>query len=148
DALPEYRYLGVPARLYGLEAEGKARMAKALFATADTLDVELHGDLVRGENRDTGEPLPRLAPWRLGAALVYGSGGWGARADLSYAARQARVPAGETETGGYALLGAAITYRFRWNKLDSMVYLRGDNLTNREARSATSILRDIAPLGG
>ncbi|GAA4329281.1 TonB-dependent receptor [Pigmentiphaga soli] len=148
DSLPEYRYLGVPAKIYGLEAEGSAPLARGLLSGADKLDLQLRGDLVRGVNRDTGEALPRLAPWRLGSSLVYGSGPWGARVDVSYVAAQKHVPSGDTETGSYTLVGAAVTYHFRWKGMDSLVYLRGDNLTNREARTATSILRDIAPLGG
>ncbi len=112
------------------------------------LDLAVHGDLVRGANRDTGEALPRLAPWRLGVGLIYAAGPWGARTDVSFVGRQDQVPVNDTPTAGYALLSAAITYNFRWRGMYSLVYVRGDNLTNQEARSATSILRDIARLGG
>jgi len=148
DALPEYRYQGVPARLYGLEAQGRATIARGLLASADKLDLALRADAVRGANRDTGEPLPRLAPWRAGSSLIYGSGPWNARLNVDYVARQSRVPANDTPTAGYVLLGASLSYRFRWRGLNSLVYVRADNLTDQEARSATSILRDIAPLGG
>ena len=148
DGLPEYRYAGVPAVLYGVEAEGKTRVAQQLLTGADTLDVSLRGDVVRGKNRDTGEALPRLAPWRLGASLIYGSGPWGARADVSYVARQTHVPVADTATDSYTLLGASFSYRFKFSGLSSLAYVRLDNLTNETARTATSVLRDIAPLGG
>ncbi|MBP0624495.1 TonB-dependent receptor [Cupriavidus consociatus] len=148
DSLPEFQYLGVPATLYGFEAEGKTRLLQKMLTSSDTLDFEARADYVRGENRDTGEPLPRLAPLRLGGALVYGAGPWGARVDVTYAAKQTRVPANDTPTDAYTLLSLALTYKFKVAGTQTLVYLRGDNLTNQDARNATSILRDIAPLAG
>jgi iron complex outermembrane receptor protein len=147
-SLPEFQYLGVPATLYGFEAEGKARLFQKMLTSSDTLDFEARADYVRGENRNTGEPLPRLAPLRLGGALVYGAGPWGARVDVTYAAKQTRVPANDTPTDAYTLLSLALTYKFKTSGTQTLVYLRGDNLTNQEARNAASILRDIAPLPG
>ncbi len=147
-ALPEFQYQGIPARLYGFEAEGKTRLWQKMLTSADTLDFEARADYVRGENRNTGEPLPRLAPLRLTGALVYAAGPWNARVDVSYSAKQTRVPANDTPTDAYTLLGASITYKFKAGRTQTLVYLRGDNLTNQEARSATSILRDVAPLPG
>ncbi len=147
-SLPEFQYLGVPATLYGFEAEGKARLLQKMLTSSDTLDFEARADYVRGENRNTGEPLPRLAPLRLGGALVYGAGPWGARVDVTYAAKQTRVPTNDTPTDAYTLLSLALTYKFKTSGTQTLVYLRGDNLTNQEARNASSILRDIAPLPG
>ncbi len=147
-ALPEFQYAGIPAEMMGLEADGKLRLAQKLLSSGDTLDLEVRGDVVRGKNRDTGEALPRLAPYRLGSALAYGSGPWKARLDVSYSAKQNRVPLNDSPTDSYTLLGASISYAFKWNGARTLVYLRGDNLTNAEARSASSFLRDIAPLGG
>nr|WP_116309893.1 TonB-dependent receptor [Cupriavidus taiwanensis] len=148
DALPEFQYLGVPATLYGFEAEGKTRLLQKMLTSSDTLDFEARADYVRGENRDTGEPLPRLAPLRLGGALVYGAGPWGARVDVTYAAKQTRVPNNDTPTDAYTLLSLALTYKFKVAGTQTLVYLRGDNLTNQDARNAASILRDIAPMAG
>ncbi|MGT2454319.1 hypothetical protein ACU4GI_14020 [Cupriavidus basilensis] len=67
---------------------------------------------------------------------------------MTYAARQTRVPANDTPTDAYTLLGVSITYKFKVAGSQTLVYLRGDNLTNQDARMATSILRDIAPLPG
>ncbi|MFJ1256460.1 TonB-dependent receptor [Cupriavidus sp. CuC1] len=147
-ALPVMQYMGVPATLYGFEAEGKARVWQKLLTGSDTVDLEARADYVRGENRNTGQPLPRLSPLRLGGAVVYGAGPWGARADVTYAARQTRVPSNDTPTDAYTLLGVSVTYKFKIAGTQTLVYLRGDNLTNQDARSATSILRDIAPLAG
>lgn len=147
-ALPVLQYAGVPATLYGFEFEGKTRLLQKLLTTSDTLDFEARADYVRGENRQTGEPLPRLSPLRLGGALVYGAGPWGARMDVNWSARQTRVPANDTPTDAYTTLGVSLTYKLKIAKTQTLLYLRGDNLTNAEARNAASILRDIAPLPG
>lgn len=147
-ALPVLQYLGVPATLYGFEAEGKTRLWRKLFTGSDTIDFEARADYVRGENRTTGEPLPRLSPLRLGGALVYGAGAFGARVDVTHAARQTRVPVGDSATDAYTTLGVALTYRLKSGRTQTLLYVRGDNLTNESARNAASLLRDIAPLAG
>ncbi|GAA7759546.1 MAG: TonB-dependent receptor [Burkholderiaceae bacterium] len=147
-ALPVLQYAGVPATLYGFEAEGKTRLLQKMLTTGDTLDFEARADYVHGENRNNGEPLPRLAPLRLGGSLVYAAGPWGARINVDWNARQTRVPTGDTPTDAYTMLGVSLTYKLKVSGTQTLLYLRGDNLTNTEARSATSILRDIAPLPG
>ncbi|VVD91711.1 TonB-dependent receptor [Pandoraea capi] len=142
--LPVYQYAGVPADLYGFEAEGRARVWQGY----GNLDVELRGDYTIGRNRDTGEPLPRIAPLRLTAALIYGLGHWGARLEMVHASNQGRVPANDLTTSGYTTLGAALTYQFKAGGAQWLAYLKGENLTNQEVRLASSVLRDIAPQGG
>ncbi|MCA3185369.1 MULTISPECIES: TonB-dependent receptor [unclassified Cupriavidus] len=147
-ALPELQYMGVPATLYGFEAEGKTRLLQKMLTTSDSLDFEARADYVHGENRSNGQPLPRLSPLRLGGSLVYAAGPWGARVNVDWNARQSRVPTGDTPTDAYTMLGVALTYKMKLSGTQTLFYIRGDNLTNTEARSATSILRDIAPLPG
>lgn len=144
DTIPVYQYAGVPADLYGVEAEGRARVWQGY----GNLDVELRGDYTVGRNRDTGEPLPRIAPLRLTGALVYGLGHWGARLEVVHASNQGRVPANDLTTSGYTTLGAALTYQFKAGGAQWLAYLKGENLTNQEVRLAGSVLRDIAPQGG
>ncbi len=142
---PEYAYHGVPAEFYGFEAEGRKRV----FDNKNGwLDLTLSGDVIYAKNRATGEPLPRIAPFRLTGGVAYGKGPWDAALSVQYAAAQNRVPAGDTPTDGYTMLGLAVNYRFTTAGQEWLLYLRGDNLTNAEARYATSILRDIAPLAG
>jgi len=84
--LPEYAYTGVKARFVGLEASATTRLlgAQGLAgrAGASVLDLDLRADLVRATNVSTGEPLPLIAPARLGATLRWAMGAW-ARASAS-----------------------------------------------------------------
>ncbi|MBA2673030.1 TonB-dependent receptor [Ramlibacter sp.] len=141
EDLPEFAYRGVRARFRGLEASGTVRLVDA----PSTLDLELRGDLVRATNLDTGEPLPRIAPARIGATLAWAQGAWGARVGFDHNARQNRVPAGELATGGTTLWQAALTYRMKAGPSSLLWYLRLDNATDRLAYSATSILTQTVP---
>ena len=144
DILPEFSYRQVKARFSGLEASGNIRLLDA----GQTLDLELRGDLLRAQNLSANEPLPRIAPMRLGATLVFGQGPWTARLGFDQTARQARVPAGQTATDGYTLWNAAVTYRMKTvTPVGGQVlwFARVDNLTNQLAYSATSILTQSAP---
>ena len=141
DDLPEFAYRHVRARFTGLEASGTVR----LLAGPQTLDLELRGDIVRATNQATGLPLPRIAPLRAGATLVWAQGAWGAQLGFDHAARQDRVPLGERVTDAYTLWKAALTYRMKAGASSLLWYARLDNAGNKLAYSATSILTQTAP---
>lgn len=141
ELLPEFAYSAVAARLRGLEAEGSVR----LLAAAQTLDLELRGDLVRADNLTLGQPLPRVAPLRTGATLAWAAGAWGARLGFDHWARQSRVPEGEAPVAGHTLWNSSLTYKARAGHADLLWYARLDNITDRLAFSPTSILTQTAP---
>lgn len=143
--VPELAFQGVRARLRGLEAEGSTRLWKADGQGGGTVDLELRGDLVRGDNLTTGQPLPRIAPVRLGATLVWARGGWGARLGVDRWEGQDRVPAGDRAVGGYTLVSAALTHDQRVGPTRLQWFARLDNAANRLAYSATSFLTQSAP---
>lgn len=141
EFLPGFAWRDVRATLRGLEAAGTWR----LLHGARTVDLEWRGDLVRATNETTDQPLPRIPPARLGAALAGAQGPWTARLGLDHAARQDRVPAGERATPGYTLWHAALTRRAKAGAAELLWYARLDNLTDVVARPATSILTQTAP---
>ncbi len=148
DALPAYAYTGVRARFVGLEASGTARLwgPRALVAAAGVgvLDLDLRADTVHATNLSTGEPLPRIAPARVGATLRWTQGPWGARIGFDHAAAQRRVPAPDQTTQAYTLWNAALTYKQKLGRAQLQWYARVDNLTNRLAYSAASVLTTTA----
>ena len=95
DELPEYATTQVKARFSGLEASGNVR----LLDGTQTLDLGLRADVVKAENTTTGQPLPRIAPARLGASLAWAQGPWNAKLDAKHVMAQNDVPAGELECG-------------------------------------------------
>ncbi len=142
DGLPEAKFRAVQAGFQGFETEGKFRVVEG----TGSLDLKLRGDYVRATNRDTGAPLPRISPLRLGAGLDYQIGNFGARLDVTRAARQDRVAASELPTGGHTLTDAALTWRIKARALNLEATFKGNNLFNQEARVHASPLKDIASL--
>lgn len=147
DVVPIYAFTGVPARLSGLEAEGRWQ---AWSQEGQRLTLETQADLVRGERSDTGEPLPRLAPWRLSVAADWQSGPWGLRLDVQHAARQDRVDANDTPTPGWTLAHLRATWTTRLAGHDTVLFARVNNLGNTLATSASAIptVRALSPLPG
>lgn len=146
EAFPVYGFAGVPARLYGLEAEGRWRVLDG----ARQVDLDGRFDLVRAENRDTGEPLPRIAPARLTLGATYTLAGWSARAEVQRVARQTRVPADDVPIDGYTLVNLSASYRLRLASADALLFARLDNAGNTLAYNAGTIgtVRPLAPLPG
>lgn len=139
--LAQFRYEQVRARFTGVEASGNIRLLEG----ASQVDLALRGDIVRATNLTSGRPLPRIAPWRVGASLLWARGPWGASAGFDHNAAQKRVPAAPTgETGAYTLWNAAATYRVKAGAASLLWYARLDNLTDKLAYSATSVLTSTA----
>ncbi|VWX61992.1 Iron complex outermembrane recepter protein [Burkholderiales bacterium 8X] len=150
DAVAEYAYRGVRARFTGIEASGNVRLVGSdgwlrRSADAGALDLEWRGDLVRAKNTETGEPLPRISPARAGATLAWRSGPWSAQLGFDHYAAQRRVPTtGARETDAFTLWNAALTYRMKVERASLTWYARLDNLGDKLAYSATSILTSTA----
>ncbi|KAF1016519.1 MAG: TonB-dependent receptor [Burkholderia sp.] len=146
DALKEAVYRGgMRAEFYGLEWEGKWR---AFEKGAHCLDIELSSDYTHARHTETGEPLPRISPLRASLATDYGYGPFGARAQITHAWAQHRVPNNDLPTSSYTALGLVLSYRFPVGSTHWLAYVRGENFTNQEIRYASSVVRDIAPEGG
>jgi iron complex outermembrane receptor protein len=64
--LPEFVYRAVPAKFSGCRGAGPSAAVPMCRRTAPR---HAGGHAVRASNRDTGEPLPRIAPMRGTAAL-------------------------------------------------------------------------------
>lgn len=148
DMVPKYNFTGIKARMYGLEADGRFPVARGLFGRASELNMDWKADYVRGENRSTGGALPRISPLRLSSALVYSQGMYSSQVDVQYAARQNRYADDLGATPSYTMLGLGASYKTAMPGFRSaLIFMRVDNLTNVEARNASSVLRDMAPAG-
>jgi iron complex outermembrane receptor protein len=145
DGLPVFRYVQRDAQFWGGELHADLEL---LHTDPHHVELELLADFVRAELRDTDEPLPRIVPPRLGAAVVYQGSPWSARVEVRRVQKQDRVAELETETPGYTMLDASVGYRFFAGRTIHDVALRGTNLADEEARNHVSFLKDLAPLPG
>ena len=139
--VPVYSTTQVQARFTGLEANGKLRLIEG----AQTLDLALRWDTVQADNLSTGQPLPRIAPMRTGATMLWSSGPWGARVGVDQLAAQNRVPVGQLATDGYTLWNAALTFKAKSGSSNSLWYARLDNAGDTLAYSSSSILTQTVP---
>lgn len=138
---PRYGYVQVHARFTGFEASGSTR----LMDGRDTLDFGWRVDMVRADNTSTGQPLPRIAPFRIGSTVRWGRAAWSGRVGVERHGPQHRVPDGHQAVEGYTLWSASLALRSRLDGHPVLWYLRLDNATDTLAYSATSILTQTAP---
>ncbi|NWF33892.1 TonB-dependent receptor [Stenotrophomonas sp. SAM-B] len=168
----------LPVRLWTQQdATFKGAEAEALFhlfeGNAGDWDLRVFGDYVKAELDGSGSRsvdiavphgdhnhnytvdlantgyLPRIAPGRVGADLRWSKDGWRASVGAVRYSSQKDVAQNEDPSNGYTLVDAHLAYR--WDRTDSNsyeVFLDGNNLTNREVRPHTSLLRDYSPLPG
>lgn len=143
QSVPVYAFQAVPARLRGVEIEGRWKLSPAIALLSQL-------DAVRGDNRATGEPLPRLAPLRAMLGLEARQGDWSGKLEWRGAARQTRVAEFDTPTPGYGTLRLSVARQLRWGQTDALWYLKLDNLGNQLAYNATAVptIRGLAPQPG
>jgi len=137
------QFVAVPAVFKGVEGDAKFRV----YEDTGKLDLLLRGDYVRATNRDTGEPLPRISPLKLGVGLNYQLNRFGSRLDVLRAFKQDRTAENETSTDGYTSVNATLTYLIPAS-FHLEAFAKGYNLLDQEIREHSSFLKDIAPLGG
>ena len=139
EIVPEAQFVAVPAVFKGLELEGK-------FGITNHLAWTMRGDYVRATNKNTGKPLPRISPLRVGVGLQYQKNAFGARLDILRAFKQNRVDEFELVTDAYTSVNALATYKLPV-KMNIELFAKANNLLNEEIREHTSILKDISPAG-
>lgn len=139
EGLPVYYFQQADADIWGLEAQ-------AYFDLNDAFRLTVFTDYIRAEIED--DNLPRTPPMRIGGELSYVNGGLSADAGFTWVDDQTDTASFETATDGYTLLNASVQYEFASQGIDWVVFARGDNLTDEEARVHTSFLKDQAPLPG
>lgn len=153
--LAEARYGAVPARFYGVEAEGRWTLAPwQVGQMTGYLGVDARADYTYAENRSTGQSLPRIPPLRLTSGLNWTQHplvssqvdqGWQARLEVMHAASQSRTAPLEWQTPSYTLVNAQLAVPLIRKQPHCLLTLKARNLTNADVRPATSYLRDIAP---
>jgi iron complex outermembrane receptor protein len=144
DDLPVALYLQDDAQFTGFEAEVAL---PAMELGGGKLDTRLVADSVRAK-LDNGSDLPQIPPLRVGAEFRYSLNAWSAGLSAHRFSRQTRVADNELPTDGYTMLGVDTSWRLPWAQREVLVYLRGENLLNEDARRHTSPLKEFAPLPG
>ena len=108
--------------------------------------VDAQYDIVRAKFTD-GTNVPRIPPQRLGGGVFYRDGNWFARVGLLHAFAQNNVSDFETNTDGYNMLKAELSYTTRLKSdptgmTELKIGIVGDNLLNEDVRFAQSFKKD------
>lgn len=145
--VPVYAFEGVKARFHGFEVDGSWRV---LERAGQQLDLEGGLDQVRATNRDTGEPLPRIAPLRLKLGAAWAVAGWTLRGEAVHATRQDRVPDDDAATPSYTVVNLSVSRPFNVGPTRALAFVKLDNVGDELAYNASTIatVRDLAPLAG
>ncbi|VFR42837.1 Zinc-regulated outer membrane receptor [plant metagenome] len=129
------------AEFTGIEAQVRHRFTPVFSAG-------VFGDYVRGKFANDDGNLPRIPAGRAGVRLNADWQQWGSELTFTRVFRQSRVTSYESETPGYNLLDALVTYDTDIGNARAQVYLRGNNLLNELAYNHTSFISRLAPLPG
>ncbi len=148
DDLPVAQYRQQDARFWGFEFELEL---PELEVAGGRVSTRLLADAVRAK-LDAGGDLPQIPPLRVGAEWRYARNSWSAGLSAHRYSEQKRVAQNELPTDGYTMLSADTSWRvplvISGGTRDLLVYLRGDNLLDEDARRHTSPLKEFAPLPG
>ncbi len=135
---PYVVFTGADSVLKGLEAH-------ADFEVAAGLTAEVSFDLVRGQLKDSGDPLPRIPPSRFGGGLRYQRNAFQVGGSVSVVSKQDRVYGDETETDGYGLAKFFASYSVARGSVLHTFTARLDNATNELYRNHLSFIKDHVP---
>ena len=138
DNLPVFHILQGDSRFRGFDARGSTRLAGRTWLT-------LGLGYVDARLTTTGEALPRIPPLRGTVDLDIPYGGFTLSPQLEFAARQADVFRGETETGRYSVVNVRASYVWPRQDTAHILSFTGYNLTNELYRNHTSYIKDLAP---
>ncbi len=145
DGLPVFEFVARDAVYKGFETEAEADLFSAgAFDVTGRAQV----DFVRATFKNGGGDVPRIPPLRSILGLEATSPHLDLRGEIEIAAAQENIAASELPTDGYTLVNLAATWRPGGEDHGLSIQLRADNVTNEEARLATSFLKDVAPLPG
>jgi iron complex outermembrane receptor protein len=139
EGTPIYYFQQADADIWGLEAE-------AYYDVNAQVRVTVFSDYINAEIDD--DNLPRTPPMRFGGNISYVNDGLSGDVGVTWYDDQDDVASYETQTDGYTLLDASVQYEFGGQGVEWIVYAKGNNLTDEEARVHTSFLKDQAPLPG
>ena len=151
DGLPVFEFLANDAKFYGFETKAEVHVGHLDTSKLGSVEfyVDAQMDVVRAKLNDVvgNENLPRIPSFSalLGAEVRFPNLEF--RTEVEHIRKQTNITDFELPTDDFTLWNLYLTVRPFENKHISL-QLRANNLTNKDARSHTSFLKDLAPLPG
>lgn len=144
--LPEYQYSATDARFYGAELEYRHNVSQ--LVPSGSLEMELRFDFLRGENRRTGDNLPRVTPMRETLGFLYKTATYQTDLEIQRSERQTRLAPNERGTSDSTLVNIGVEQPVVWERMTLNIFARINNVFDVESRNHVSLLKDTAPLPG
>jgi iron complex outermembrane receptor protein len=136
-----HEFVGADALLQGVEAHLDLQLTSQLAA-------EIGADYIRGSLQDSGEPLPRMPPFRFRGGPRYQYNAFQVGGNVVTAAAQERVFGAEEPTDGYTTLRLFASYSFQTGAVTNTLTLRVDNVTDELYRNHLSFIKELVPEKG
>lgn len=135
-------YTATNARFEGIDGQVSYR-----FGPVSRLIV--FGDYVDAELKNENDNVPRIPPGRLGTRYEFTAGSVSGDVEYYHTFTQDKFASYETQTSGYDMLNATLTYSFDLGSAKDMeLYVRGTNLLNELVFAHTSFVKEQSPLRG
>jgi iron complex outermembrane receptor protein len=144
DELPVFAYAQRDARVWGFEAEARARLfdAGGFAVNVDGL-VDYTRHTILGEG-----PAPRIPPLRMLGGVEAQADRVGARVEVEHVTAQNRVAEFEFATPEYTMVNASLAFRPFGRGNATTLLVQANNIFDVEARRHASFIKDFAPLAG
>ncbi len=97
---------------------------------------------------NTGEPIPRIPADRLGFGINWSMRGWSAGLNYTHIMKQNDVADLELPTNGYDLLDLNISWLHQGPNVETLFFIKGNNMLDEEIREHASFIKDLAPRPG
>jgi len=141
DGLLVVRNIQVDSVLTGIEAQGDVKLTDAITA-------KVTYDMMRGELKDNGEPLPRIPPQRVLVGLTYQKNAFQAGGSAQIVSDQNRVFGEEPPTDGYVTAKFFASYAFEGAGMHNTITARLDNAGDTLYRNHLNYLKELLPEAG
>ena len=135
---PFVEFTAADSLLQGIEAHSDVELGAGV-------GLEIGLDYVRGELRDSNQPLPRIPPFRFRGGLHYRRSGFLAGGEITAVSKQDRVFGEESPTDGFNLLKLFGSYSFGAGNVVHTFTGRLENATNELYRNHLSLIKDFVP---
>ncbi|MGL5839149.1 MAG: TonB-dependent receptor [Sphingorhabdus sp.] len=145
DGLPVFQYFQNDARFWGFETSLSARVG---YLAGFDLVLDGVADYTRASISNNGGPVPRIPPLRLLGGVELQSGSLDLRGEVEWADDQRRNATFETETDGFTLVNASLSWRPFGRDRNIALIASANNIFDVTARRAASFTKDFVPLAG
>lgn len=142
--LPVVQYRQDDAAIRGVEIQVKVPLVDD---QAFGLSLGLMADFIEAE-LENGAYLPRIPPMKLGAALHFDRDNLLADLNIVRYSKQDKQAINELPTDGFTIMDLEVAYRINNKGSETLLFLRGKNLLDEEARDHASFIKDLAPRAG